>query len=203
MTEQAYSPGYRTLSPEALAERDAHGVLIFPGDEVQETTTADRKPRLGLDGFHKVLTWSILSVCLALWAVIGFIFWVPLLLRSMVRFSMALSGSMLSGEEPVEAGRILRDTVSFYRRGFTVAIGAVFGDERNEPARPKGKKVARKSTREFTFELLGVGVFWYLVLLFLGVVDISPVDGWIALFQFPWGDLWAAMIEGFLRLIGR
>ena len=141
-------------------------------------------------------TWSILSVCLAVWAVVGFVFWVPFLLRSMLRFTFALSGSMLTGEQPVEAGRILRETVSFYRRGFTVAIEAVFGADQSQSASAASqKKRARVSPRYFVFEALGAFVFWYLVLLFGEVVEASPVDGWIGLVQLDWGVAWAMLVE--------
>ena len=188
MTEQSYAPRYKTFSPDLLA----HGGYDASAMAAAQSE-ADAPGRF--DRLHRALTWSILSACLAVWAVVGFIFWVPFLLRSMLRFTFALSGSMLTGEQPVEAGRILRETVSFYRRGFTVAIDAVFGVEKSQAASGARTKRARVSTRYFVFEVLGAFVFWYLVLLFAGVVEASPVDGWIALTQLDWGVAWAMLME--------
>jgi hypothetical protein len=189
MSEQSYAPRYKTFSPDLLT-KSGYDAASSAAALTGEPDTPGR-----FDRFHRVLTWSILSVCLAVWAVVGFVFWVPFLLRSMFRFTFALSGSMLAGEQPVEAGRILRETVSFYRRGFTVAIDAVFGGELSPGTSARQKSRARVSTRYFVFEVLGAFVFWYLVLLFGGVVDASPVDGWIGLVQLDWSVAWAMLLE--------
>jgi hypothetical protein len=195
MSDQTYAPRYNTFSPDVMAEG---GIDAAKARAASDAEAARR------DRFMRYLTWSILSICLALWAVVGFVFWVPLLLSSMIRFSLSLSRSMLSGAEPTEAGMILRNTVSFYRRGFTVAIDAVFGD----PAEKAKKKVTKNSaktarlSRHLFFEVLWAFVFWYLVLYFAGAVQSSPLDGWVALFEFPWRGAWGAFTEwtsGLLR----
>ncbi len=48
----------------------------------------------------QVLTWAILAVVLLVWAVVGAIFWIPLLLRAMLRFSMSLIEAMFVGQRP-------------------------------------------------------------------------------------------------------
>ena len=192
MSDQAYAPRYNTLSPELVAER---------GLEAAKASPTNEKRSERFDAFHRVLTWSILSVCLAVWAVVGFVFWVPLMLRSMFRFTFALGGSMLAGQEPVEAGRILRDTVSFYRRGFTVAIGAVFGDVIEEKKKSNRKPV-RMSSRNLFFEVMWSAVFWYVALLFMGVALPSPVEGWVALAEFPWGSELRMLLDRALTSVG-
>lgn len=188
MSEQSYAHRYSTFSPVAVPEARHDPYLAPPEDEAEEKK----------DGLGRTLTWSILSVCLALWAVIGFLLWVPLLLRSMVRFSFALSQSMLNGAEPVESGRILRETVSFYRRGFTVAVDAVFREKKDEDHKPAGSKKPKGEQLSARFLLREMGwavVLWYVVLYFTGFVEVSPLDGWIALWQFPWLDIWATSVE--------
>ena len=135
------------------------------------------------------LTWAILGVCLALWAVVGFLFWVPLLLRSMLEFTLALIQSMLEGARPVQAGRVLRDTVDFYRRGFLVAIEAVFG-KLPEPERSQHPMSGSRVVMEIGWALL----VWYAVLLMAGVVETTPADLWRGAAEFPWGET----LDGFL-----
>jgi hypothetical protein len=153
-------------------------------DPVSNQPTEQPAPQGRVRQSVQYLTWAILSVCLGLWAVIGFLFWIPLLVRSMLHFSVALIQSMLEGTRPVEAGRVLRETVDFYRRGFMVAIGAVFG---NVPT--PGKPERRMTAKRFIIETGWAVLVWYLLLLAVGVVETSPLDVWDAAAEYPWGDL--------------
>ena len=194
MSDQAYAR-YRTFSPDAVAA----GIEAAGAAESGE----DPAKKEGPDEVHNLLTWTILSICLALWAGIGFILWLPLIVRAMARFSFALAGSMLNGERPVEAGDNLREAVSFYRRGFTVAVDAVFQDgkkkEKKEEARRSRR--ARLTPRDFVFEVLWAAVFWYLLLYFLGGVTASPIDGWVALIELrPWVTFVGWVSDGIVGL---
>ncbi|MEJ2542111.1 MAG: hypothetical protein P8188_19460 [Gemmatimonadota bacterium] len=170
---------YRTFDPDLLTEEE----FVADGSELHGGSPLDRATRY--------LTWGILSICLALWAVVGFVFWVPLLLRSMLQFSFALSQSMLQGTRPVEAGRILRDTVGFYRRGFTVAINAVFGP----PPKKKESQVTRLTLKDLLFEIVWAGLVWYGILFLFGVIETSPVDIWNAFIGLPWAEWWRGLEE--------
>jgi hypothetical protein len=172
---------YKTFDPKLLGDPEA-----------MAAAEAEGEPGGRLDQGVRYLTWGILSVCLALWAVIGFIFWVPLLFRSMIHFSLALSQSMLQGTKPVEAGRVLRETVDFYRRGFTVAIAAVF---RRPSVAEKAQKAKPLSARRWMFEITWTVLFWYLVLLGVGVIETSPVDLWNAVTALPWSEWWQATTD--------
>jgi hypothetical protein len=175
-TTETGIPRYRTFDPSVLTDE---GVV-----EAEDTGLDSDSP---LDRAMRFLTWGILSVCLALWAVVGFIFWIPLLLRSMIQFSLSLSQSMLQGSRPDEAGRILRDTVGFYRRGFAVAVNAVFG----APAKGKGKaSTSRLTAKQAAFEIAWAALVWYGILLLIGVIQMSPVDLWYATLALPWAEWW-------------
>lgn len=180
-TTETSVPRYRTFDPSMLTEE---------GADTQDSTLSGNGP---LDKGIRYLTWGILSVCLALWAVVGFVFWIPLLLRSMIQFSLSLSQSMLRGTRPDEAGRILRDTVGFYRRGFTVAIRAVFGET------PTKKQAQRTSLtfKEAAFEIAWAALVWYGILLFFGAIETSPVDLWNSTMALPWGEWWTG-VEGWV-----
>lgn len=164
-------------------------------DPVTETSQAEPSAPDRLQRAVKHLTWGIVSVCLGLWAVIGFIFWIPLLLRSMLHFSGALIQSMLQDARPVEAGRVLRETVDFYRRGFVVAITAVFGDAPS-PTKP----VRPLNAWRFILEVMWAAAVWYVILLALGTIDTTPGDLWTAVASYPWLERMNAIGDGFGRL---
>lgn len=186
MSEQTYAPRYRTFPADSLPPGG-----LDAASAVEAGTSGSSK------GSRSILTWAILSACMILWAVIGFVFWVPLVLSAMIRFTFDLSRSMLRGDQPAEAGRTLREAVSFYRRGFSVAVDAVFG--KSEGAQRPGQqkqKSTRLSARRVFFDVLWTVVFWYLFVYATGLVEASPLDGWIALIELPWVAFWGAVVDG-------
>lgn len=142
------------------------------------------------------LTLGILGVCLTIWAVVGAIFWIPLMVRSTLHFSFALIQSMLAGEGPERAGAILRRSVDFYRRGFIVAIGAVLGESSSAGSRRTKGDVKLGGGRMLT-EVVWVAVVWYLLFWLVGVVDSSPADLVRGFFELPWGAVFGSVVEGF------
>jgi len=190
MSTESTIKRYKTFDPDLL--HDPEAMAAAAEDPLAGRGPADRAVRY--------LTWGILSVCLALWAVIGFIFWVPLLLRSMIHFSLALSQSMLQGSRPDEAGRILRETVGFYRRGFTVAIAAVFGRAPVQKVQ-KGRSPGL-SAKRLVFEVLWAALFWYAALYLMGFIATSPADAWNALIGLPCAEWWQSTMAWVSDLFG-
>lgn len=179
MTDEAPTQRYRTMDPTDVAE----GATFTE----QEETPSDRP----LDRAIRYLTWGILGACLLVWGVLGFLLWVPLMLRSMLRFSVSLAESMLQGAQPTEAGRILRETVEFYRRGFTVAIDAVFGP----PPRKKKEPETRLTLKRILLEVLWAVVIWYVILYAVGFAELSPLDVWNALVAYPWAEAFQSTVD--------
>jgi hypothetical protein len=129
-----------------------------------------------------VLTWAILAVVLGIWLVIGAAFWIPLMVRSMVLFSVSLIESMFEGRRPEAAARILRDAVTFYRRGFVVAIEVILKDEAG------GQGSEGPTERRIFREVLWAVFIWYFILLGVGLVETSPLDAWNWWAGLPWGE---------------
>lgn len=141
------------------------------------------------------LTLGILGVCLAIWAVVGAIFWIPLIVRSTLHFSFALIQSMLAGEGPQKAGAILRRSVDFYRRGFVVATEAVLG-EAPRAGRGRTRSDVELGGGRMVREVLWVALVWYLLFWLVGIVDSSPADLVRGFFGLPWAALFASVVEG-------
>jgi hypothetical protein len=141
-----------------------------------------------------VLTWVILVVVLVVWALVGAIFWIPLLIRAMLRFCLSLIEAMFEGHKPTTAARILRDAVSFYKRGFTVAIEVVTGEEIED------SKEGRVKENRLLLEVLWALLVWYFIFLLFGWVQASPLDLLDWFLAIPWADhlrdLWNSLTGG-------
>jgi len=133
------------------------------------------------------ITWAILLVLLAVWAVVGAFFWIPLMVRALLRFSLSLLQAVLVGRQPEGAARALRNAVSFYRRGFVVAVEVVTRAELDGEAKDP------ETGNRLLMEVIWAVPVWYLVFFSLGWIKDSPMDLWIGITTFPWiaflGDL--------------
>ncbi len=132
------------------------------------------------------LTWAALAVCLAIWAVVGIVLWVPLVAREVIRFSGSLVPSMLTGTRPERAALRLRDAVNLYWRGFVVAIETVTGTPPDPRWAPPQWRARRMDTWQIMNEIAWVAVIWYGVLLLLGTVQTTPLDMWYWLRGTAW-----------------
>ncbi len=132
------------------------------------------------------LTWAILLICLAIWAVIGAVFWIPLILRTMVRFSAAMAPAMLADKKPVRAARMLRGAVSFYRRGFEVAVDVVTREPRH--GRADAGEDGGLSGKELLNEFAWAALIWYGILLFFGAIEQTPIDMWYWIAGIQWNE---------------
>ena len=138
-----------------------------------------------------VLTWVILIVVLIVWAVVGAVFWIPLLIRAMLRFSISLIEAMFEGHKPARAAKILRDAVSFYRRGFVVAVEVVTREQIDD--RDEGPVTKNRLLLEVLWALL----VWYFIFLLFGWIQASPLDLIDWFFSIPWADHIRDLVDRF------
>jgi hypothetical protein len=129
-----------------------------------------------------VLTWVVLFVVLLVWAFVGAIFWIPLILRAMLRFSISLIEAMFEGHKPSTAAKILRDAVSFYRRGFVVAVEVVTREQVRED------EEGPVAQHRLLWEVLWALLIWYFIFLVFGWIQASPLDLVDWFFSIPWAD---------------
>lgn len=137
----------------------------------------------------EILTWTFVGVCLAVWAGIGFLLWIPRLLRSMVKFSVALMQATITESTADEAARDLRSAADFYKRGFSGAVSAIRSTRGEQPE--GGRHIeAGPLMREVAWAM----AFWYAVLWAMGVSVWTPADFWSAFNELPWGELWNRVV---------
>jgi hypothetical protein len=125
---------------------------------------------------------AVFGVLVVVWAIVGAIVWVPLLIRTMVRLAFAMVPATLDGGHPTEAAEDLRGAVDFYRRGFMVASDAVHG---RAPAQAKPARPLRRSG--MGRELFWVAAIWYLIFAFFGWVW-GPIDIAQWAMSLPWAE---------------
>lgn len=176
-----------TRSSDLAGDRQAPTLNYYstpPADEAgaveQSAGTEQSKPDRGAR-IIEYLTLGILFVCMGVWALVGLVFWIPLLLRTMLSFSLLLVQSVLQDRAPGRAARTLRNAVDFYRRGFIVAVEAVTRQDIEDegPSRLDGKFLMR--------ELAWSALVWYVILALFGIVW-TPVEIFDWLDQGPVGQ---------------
>jgi hypothetical protein len=144
-------------------------------DDSEESPFAD---------LSRTLQWVGLGISLLMWGVIGFLLWIPLLVRATFSFSVSLVHATLTTQTADRAGMVLKDAINFYRRGFMVAIDAVHGTAKANPDDlPMERGVSFGSAIN---ELVWALVSWYSLLLFVGIVETSPLDLWRVIASQPW-----------------
>ena len=160
-------------------------------DEAAEPPPSEKRPAARV---LSALTWVVLSLVLAVWAAVGAVFWIPLLIRAMLRFSLNLVGAVLEGQKPVMSARQLKDALSFYRRGFVVAVEVVMGEE-TEVERAESGEVT--SGTRLLLEALWAVLVWYLILLWAGGIEASPMDLWGWFSSIPWREHFGDLVQRF------
>ena len=79
------------------------------------------------------LRYVTVLVVLAVWSVLGVLFWIPLLVRTIAQVSAALLSSVLTGSSLIPAKHALSQAVAFYSMGFRHAV-SLLSDEAESPA---------------------------------------------------------------------
>lgn len=66
----------------------------------------------------RVIRVVALLISLAVWAVVGFLYWIPMLVFAIVRFSALVVYTTLARTDPSSLGAQLDRAVGFYVQGF-------------------------------------------------------------------------------------
>lgn len=114
----------------------------------------------------------ILCVCLVIWAVIGFLFWVPMLVHAIARFSALVVYTTIVNADPDMLAIHLEHAVRFYFTGFRNILRAIYA----RPQPHTWKSVEFKINWWVVFlHTLGTAVFWAVaVLASLWVAGVVP-----------------------------
>ena len=138
-----------------------------------------------------LLTRLVAAACAAVWAVVGAVFWLPVVLGSILHFGVAHLQAMLDGRVPHEAGAGLRSAASFYMRGFAAALDVA----RPMAAGSSGGRLSSFADKDPIQKgrLLGATgwafVSWYAALFIVGALDWPHLELWNLLSEGAVADL--------------
>jgi hypothetical protein len=121
-----------------------------------------------------VIKFPILLLTLAIWAVVGFVFWLPLLARATALFSVMVlyvNLTRVSQTHLVSYNNHLNIAVVFYVDGFRRIIDALYGEVKG--AGEEGQPIPMRLGR-FLFECSWTLVFWFATLCLLAHLGWLP-----------------------------
>ena len=138
----------------------------------------------------KGITWLIVGTAMLVWLMIGFVFWIPLLIRAAIGFCVEVVNATLTNRSAEAAGNMLRRAVGFYHSGFVVALEAIHGS----PAVPQAafppidddEPEMGIDARGFINELGWTALIWYLIASLLGWTSWTPARVWTEFFGIDW-----------------
>ena len=138
----------------------------------------------------RALMWLIVATAMGVWLLIGFFFWIPLLLRAAVAFSVEVVNATLTGRSAEAAGHMLRRAVDFYKSGFVTALEAIEDPpEHRRPVRATQDEDEEMvvDARGFLNEVAWTLLIWYLIASTLGWTAWTPFRVWNEFWAIEWG----------------
>jgi hypothetical protein len=112
----------------------------------------------------EIIRYIALGINLAVWTVVGFICWIPLLARTTAALAAAILVSTISQSDPRYLRANFENAVSFYSRGYE-AIYRVLG------SRSIWEEDASVATPEIKWDRVFLELFWTLI--FWGTIAFS------------------------------
>jgi hypothetical protein len=141
----------------------------------------------------KVVLALILMVSLIVWAIIGLLIWIPILIRAVAMLSLMVVHAAFVRQSPEHLRGYLDAASSFYFNGFRFAYNAVYGSTGADEPRPF--RIVRFIC-ECTYTLL----FWFVSLLASHPSQVQPVLHSISSAFAPAFDSVSRLITAFAQL---
>lgn len=101
-----------------------------------------------------------LVISLLVWAIVGFLFWLPMICYSVARFSSLVVYTTIVGADPNLLAVHLEHAVRFYFQGFRNILRAIYARPQVHSAEGLGFTV---DWRIVVFHVVGTVIFWLLV----------------------------------------
>jgi hypothetical protein len=100
-----------------------------------------------------------LAVSLVIWAIVGFLFWIPMLVYSIVQFSAMIVYATITDADPNSLATRLERAVRFYLEGFRNVIKAIYRRKTDGPATTD----VRVEITKIIVHVIGTVLFWLAV----------------------------------------
>lgn len=107
------------------------------------------------EGFLTAVHAVVLVVCLAFWAVVGFVFWVPLLTRTTAVYCAGMVAAVISQTDFGQLKGLLDNAIEFYAKGFRQIAEHYRGRRSSEAT-----SLPRVNWSKVWVEIIWTGIFW-------------------------------------------
>ena len=171
------SPDFAQLSPP-----ESSSLLTAEIDEARSGPWSE-PPKKSLFRSDQPVVGSLVELLVkgcsnAIWAVVGLLLWIPLLVRTLLLSVLGIIHGALTGQNPLTVPIRIREASRFYTGQFLTGAG---GDQ---------KAGIRRRLRpiRLLFEVIWATVFYALVLALAGVIELPLADGQRALSS-TWSQL--------------
>jgi len=124
-----------------------------------------------MDLLVKAVMFFVLLVTLIVWAVVGFVFWIPLLVRATTIFALALLPAAFNRQDIGGLHDLLEEASSFYFRGFHSAIAVL-----NESG---GYGDVDVGIGRIVVEILWTTAFWLFTIYLVQPAIVRPLFNWL------------------------
>lgn len=154
---------------------------LVPEESIDTKSQIQTVEREAHEWVHAVIRMAVLALTIVLWAIMGFLVWVPLLMRAIFLMSGAVLYSSMLKREAGKAEARLNHAMAFYPRGFERLFIAVRGEIINNDVEESGGfGYWFCSVLHFLIELFIAALFWYLIGSFIqlwSLLDFNSVVG--------------------------
>ena len=120
-----------------------------------------------------LIKWIIGVFITAIWAVVGFFFWIPILLRACLIYSAVLFASVVGSADIGRAMRSLNLAIRFYPRGFVLIRSSIFGSSLEDDVSESSRPFNLMSFFHIIFESIFSAFMWVVSLNLIGVIDVD------------------------------
>jgi hypothetical protein len=129
----------------------------------QDESDGYRPDREQLNAFLRAISTVktvILCVCMVIWAVLGFLFWIPMLCYAIARFSALVLYTTIINANPDKLAIHLEHAVRFYFVGFRNILRAIYAKPQSHTEDSLGFTINWAVVLVHT---LGIVVFWAVI----------------------------------------
>jgi hypothetical protein len=117
----------------------------------------------------------VLGVSIVIWTIVGFIFWIPMLVFSIIHFSALIVYATLTEADPSNLASKLERSVTFYLDGFKNIIQAVYRTDGNHSPTSH----LRIDAMTLTKHVLSTVGFWLAIVL-VTLLTTGVVQSWFS-----------------------
>lgn len=156
---------------------------LRPGHRGVGPESKSRKRCLLLERLIAPVRWVVWSIAVVVWAVVGFLVWVPFLIRLTAKYLLTLLSNVLRDAHLEEAVADLHRAITFYVDGFDKTT-AILRPERKAEGGSRSRGLGLRGLARVGGEVVYTTGFWLLVFFLVGRMPVRMSGACIPLTPF-------------------